>query len=337
MSRPQIEFESLLLEYAPTAQADGPAPAQGRAVKRASAGAAASMMATTADERMRAARLGSLAACAACVLLALCALGASAPAWAVPPYGGTIFLDPDIITSSDPSAFEGVSYAGQAPRFVFDRRVNAFITMDAFLFEAVFADGLTSEVQVNPEFGDPTTAEIEAAKYGLVLGRLPTALRVDMASVTIHRGNEDFGGGNNGLLIHVGRAVQAEASGILEETLVHETSHTSLDADHADAPGWLAAQVADGEFITTYARDFPDREDVAESFLVYLAVQYRRDRLDVALAQTIEQTIPKPTSPLSPWICTPLRERARPKFQSCLAGDSAHWRQRCSRRELLSG
>ena len=38
-------------------------------------------------------------------------------------------------------------------------------------------------------------------------------------------------------------------------------------------------------------RDNPTREDVAESFLPYLAVRYRRDRLD-ATASAIEQTIP---------------------------------------------
>ena len=61
---------------------------------------------------------------------------------------------------------------------------------------------------------------------------------------------------------------------------------------HASAPDWLAAQIADGTFISTYARDFPDREDIAESFLPYLAVRYRSERISQALADTILQTIP---------------------------------------------
>ena len=81
-------------------------------------------------------------------------------------------------------------------------------------------------------------------------------------------------------------------NGILEETFVHEACHTSLDATHASAPGWLAAQAADGEFISTYARDNPDREDVAESFLPYLAVRYRSGRISQSLLDTIVQTIP---------------------------------------------
>jgi hypothetical protein len=101
-----------------------------------------------------------------------------------------------------------------------------------------------------------------------------------------------FGGGNNNLLIHTGQADEYIEDGILEETLVHEASHTSLDADHADAPGWIAAQVADAEFITTYARDNSTREDIAETFLVWLAIRHRSDRISETLRQTIEVTTP---------------------------------------------
>ena len=66
---------------------------------------------------------------------------------------------------------------------------------------------------------------------------------------------------------------------MLDETLVHEAAHTSLDPTHASSAGWLAAQAADGVFISTYAADHPLREDVAESFLTYLAVRYRSDRM----------------------------------------------------------
>ena len=66
---------------------------------------------------------------------------------------------------------------------------------------------------------------------------------------------QPFGGGNNNLLIHTGQGAQYEASGILEETFVHEAAHTSLDAVHASSAGWIAAQQADPNFISTYARD----------------------------------------------------------------------------------
>lgn len=43
---------------------------------------------------------------------------------AVPPFDGTIFLDPDIIVPTDPTTFQAAPYAGQGMRTMFDRRVN---------------------------------------------------------------------------------------------------------------------------------------------------------------------------------------------------------------------
>jgi len=233
-------------------------------------------------------------------LLALLALsacdsggGPSGPPEVVePPFGGTIFIDPDIITASDPTTFLGVSPAGQGSRTMFDRRVNDWVTVDAFLFDATFDDGLHMEIQVNPEFAEAQAAQAEAEKYGEVIGRLPTVLRSAVQTVWIHLGTQPFGGGNHNLLIHTGQADAYVRDGILEETLVHEATHTSLDPTHASAPGWLAAQAADGTFISTYARDFPNREDLAESFLPYLAVRYRSDRISSQLAALILKTIP---------------------------------------------
>jgi len=209
-----------------------------------------------------------------------------------PPFGGTIFIDPDIITSEDPTTFLGLSFAGQASRTMYDRRVAGWITVDAFLFDASFDDGLAVEVQVNPEFGDAALSEEQAVRYADVIGRLPTALRRDVETVWIHRGVQPFGGGNNNLLIHVGQADLYVADGILEETLVHEAAHTSLDAAHAVSPGWRAAQSADPTFISDYARDFPTREDVAESFVPYLAVRYRADRINPSLESVILGAMP---------------------------------------------
>jgi hypothetical protein len=49
---------------------------------------------------------------------------------------------------------------------------------------------------------------------------------------------------------------------------------------------------ADPQFISTYARDNPMREDIAESFLTYLAVRFRAERLTLGLKYKIQQAIP---------------------------------------------
>jgi len=209
-----------------------------------------------------------------------------------PPFNGTIFLDPDIITDSDYSTFISLSYLGQDFRTMFDRRVNDWITITPFLFNATFDDDLSIEIQVNSEFQNLDAAEIEALKFARVIGRLPTALRKDVETVWIHKGTQPFGGGNNNLLIHTGQATLYDNDGILEETFVHEASHTSLDAGHSTSIGWISAQKSDGNFISTYARDNPTREDIAESFLLYLAVEYRSDRISESLKTTILETMP---------------------------------------------
>jgi len=209
-----------------------------------------------------------------------------------PPFNGTIFIDPDIITPSDPTTLVSVSPTGRGSRTMYDRRVEGWITVEAFLFDVAFDDGLSTEVQVNPEFGDVQIAQAEAEAYAEVIGRLPKVLRSEVETVWIHKGTELFGGGNNNLLIHTGQAANYVSNGILEETLVHEATHTSLDPTHRSAPNWLAAQIADGTYISTYARDYPEREDLAETFLTYLAVRYRSDRISSQMASLILGTIP---------------------------------------------
>ena len=44
--------------------------------------------------------------------------------------------------------------------------------------------------------------------------------------------------------------------------------------------------------LSTYARDYPQREDIAESLGPYLAYRYRAGRLSLELINVVETTIP---------------------------------------------
>ena len=226
-----------------------------------------------------------------CLTISLVACVAFVQAAEKPPYHGTIFIAPMVITAEDPTAFQQLEGRGAGSRKMFDRRANDWIQREAWLFHATFDDGLAIEVQVNPEFNQQTARRL-AERYLPSVGRLPKILRKDVQSIWIHDGEQPFGGGNQNLLIHVGMAESYLRDGILEETLCHEAAHTSLDAEHASAPGWTQAQTADRRSISTYAQDNPQREDIAESFLPYMAVRYRRDRLPESIRMTVEQTIP---------------------------------------------
>jgi hypothetical protein len=209
-----------------------------------------------------------------------------------PPYSGTVWISPDIITSSDPTAYSGLTYTGRGLRTIYDRRPPGWVQVDAYLFEVAFDDGTTSEFIVNPEFGSADAAEAFVANYGPPIGRLSTSMRKDMREVWINGGDAAAGGGNNSILLHTVYADRHLADGFLEEVLVHEAGHTSFDAEHAQSQGWLEAQAADPDFISTYARDNPFREDISESLLPYYALRYRPDRMSQADLDRIGQAIP---------------------------------------------
>jgi len=212
-----------------------------------------------------------------------------------PPYRGTVHdIDADIITESDATAFVSLEHTGRGTRTVFDRRPNDWIDIDAFLFDARFDNGAVIEVEVNPEFGDAPAAEEQARRYATAIGRLPAGLRAEVRTVWIHKGGPEhlLGGGNDNILIHTGEAENLARRGTLEEGLLHEAAHTSLDPFHKDDPRWLRAQQADGGFISDYARDYPDREDIAESVVPWIAVRHRSERIPPQVADTITRTMP---------------------------------------------
>ena len=220
--------------------------------------------------------------------LVCCALTAHG----APPYSGTSFLDADIMTSDGPSTFASIAYTGQGDRTVYDRRVSDWITISAYLFDIVYSDGIETEAQVNPEFGSQAAALEIAEFYAREVGRLPKVLRVDVDALWIHEGNEAFGGGNDSILIHKEKGDEYISGGWLHEILLHEAAHTSLDTAYYASSEWPAAQSSDPEYISTYARDNPNREDVAESIVPYIAIRYLSDRISAEMKSTIETTMP---------------------------------------------
>lgn len=205
-----------------------------------------------------------------------------------PPFDGTIFISGDIITSSDSTLFDSLKYKGTGARQMYDRRNGgAWINIEPHLFHTSFTDGLETEIQINPEF-TKDEATVEANKYAILIGQLPTALRKDVQTMWIHKGEEAYGGGNNNLLVHTGMSKIYEnwwTGNIIEETLIHEATHTSIDAYHypdreTDGAAWIDAVSKDaGCYISKYARDFPYREDLAELMPLYVAVRYFPDRI----------------------------------------------------------
>jgi hypothetical protein len=223
---------------------------------------------------------------------AVCCLALASPLAANPPFNGTVFLSKDIITDTDTSVFERLEFKRSSDRKMFDRRVNGWIDNKAFLFDAVYSDGKRIEIQVNSEFGSQSAAQEVAEPYAVAFGRLPKCLRKDVRTSWIHKGRELFGGGNDNLLVHVAQGEEYLQQGLLDEVLFHEATHTSLDSSIASHAKWVAARKSDAKSISTYASDHPEREDLAETFLVWFALRHRPTSLSSEQVQLIEATIP---------------------------------------------
>ena len=210
-----------------------------------------------------------------------------------PPYGGVDL--PRVIEASDPTRLGSITYAGRGERDVHDRRPATRMPINAYLFDVRYA-GQVVEFRVNPEFGSREAAQAEVQTYASALGQVPAVLVAGIRYVEIHAGEGSWvairGLGIANILIHTDPGERYIRRGVMEEIMVHEAAHVALDGAHASSAGWRAAQAADGVFISEYAQDHPDREDVAESFLPWLAVRYQPERLTAAERIVILRTIP---------------------------------------------
>jgi len=195
------------------------------------------------------------------------------------------------IKETDLTTFVDSVYLGMGERTILDRRFEEAITLDVYLFQANYSDGLAIEFEVNPEFGSAEASSTEVEFYAPIIGRLPFVLRRGLHIIWINAGKGAFTIGTGAILIHTEEAQGWANSNLLEEILAHEASHLSLDGLYYDSPEWLEAQIADGANISIYGRDRP-WEDAAESFLAYLAIRYRADRLSPDVPKTVNETIP---------------------------------------------
>ena len=204
-----------------------------------------------------------------------------------PPFAVT-YISPQIIERSDPTRLGSITYAGRGERRVWDKWSEMWNMINAYLFDAQY-EGQVVEFLVNPEFGSREAAQAEVETFAHALGQMPAVLMPGVKRVIMNAGWARWYASRTEGRITIHTDFEP---GNRQEGLVHEATHTTLDLAHIDSPGWRAAQEADGVFISNYAWDNPDREDVAESFLAWFAVRYQSERLSAAERVMILRTIP---------------------------------------------
>lgn len=215
------------------------------------------------------------------------------------------FVFPWLVTDGDPTTHIGPPRSrGTVERNVWDRRADDFVDRTFHVFDTRYQDGTDVAIWVDVAF-DFDEAEAKAAEYAADIGRLPLLLRKRFTRLYLFDGTAGAVSAGQG----------TEAGGVLvwsitwyddlfwppsvEEVLIHELTHLSLDFGSVeDGPGldeseaWLAAQKADGMFISPYAESRPGSEDLAETMAAYIAVRFRRNRIGEENARAIEAAIP---------------------------------------------
>jgi len=71
--------------------------------------------------------------------------------------------------------------------------------------------------------------------------------------------------------------VYRDGHNFLEEVLIHEGAHVTIQDHLYNTPRWLAAVEKDNKFVTKYATTHVN-EDLAESYLAWFAVRYEAYR-----------------------------------------------------------
>ncbi|MEM1220529.1 MAG: PKD domain-containing protein [Bacteroidota bacterium] len=203
----------------------------------------------------------------------------------IPPYAGSVWLERTIVTDEDPTTFASVDYITQEIRPLHDRE-DGVMEVETFVYEATYEGGQTVEILVHPEFGKEL-ADTFAMDYAWYLGQLPSFLIVGVKDMHVSESMATFAATYEGsILVPATTGINLIENGFIQEVLIHEAGHTTLN--HLDEdPGYLAAAAMDPTFISTYAENNAIREDVAETILTYLALRYKSDRLSETMAYTI--------------------------------------------------
>lgn len=203
--------------------------------------------------------------------------------------------DIDFIMASDPAVPACVRYLGQtAQEMPGALDTDDLMASDVYTFEVVFLDQSQLGIWVHPSVGSREDAEDLASLLLGPLGRLPAVMRQHLSHVVVHSGYHPAFGE------HLGRFFVVYADNMraridthdLEETVFHETVHATLDAEWSQSAEWLHAQAIDGTFITEYAAENPEGEDLAETALFAFTYLRHRERLPPDVVRSIETMIP---------------------------------------------
>lgn len=202
----------------------------------------------------------------------------------------------DLVRPGDPAAAFCLVDLGVRQGEFYDKDVDELVfPEETHFFEARYDDGASVQIRVHPDLVGDLDAQDQVMRVAEPISLLPTELRRNIARVGFLDGEStaQADGGGEGIHVYASNVEIRENAMRFEETIFHESVHTSLDDEFARTEGWLNAQRSDGQFLTEYAADFPETEDLAETALYAWALTHHPERVSQADALAWEQAVPE--------------------------------------------
>jgi len=215
-----------------------------------------------------------------------------------PPYYGTCWeISRDTITPTDPTSYKSIKEAEREYAQIYDRN-HGWKYVNCYVFMASYNDQPDIKFLVDPEIQKQDALDF-STRNAEMYGRIPMFFRSCVRLFWILPGDHGQGAGGfggygdgAGVMVHLDYGEDKFARGNVEELFLHESAHACLDPMIEDTNEWKQAMAADRKFISTYAKNYPDREDVAESATSWYATRIRTERQPVSDVDVTESTIP---------------------------------------------
>jgi pectin methylesterase-like acyl-CoA thioesterase len=205
-----------------------------------------------------------------------------------------VSTDIDFIKNSDPDVFKSLTYMGQIENEMPDNRNSILMDKNSYVFEASFTNGSNIGIWCHSSFGSKSAAEQYAVKLCPRLGKLPESHLRMLDHVVIHKGDNTAFAETEGhfFVLYSDNMDMRINSNDLEETVFHESVHATIQNTYKESKVWKNAQLADGNFITTYAKKHPDLEDLPETALFAYTMIKFPERLSISIEEWIKKNTP---------------------------------------------
>lgn len=228
-----------------------------------------------------------------------------------PPYDGTVYIDKNWITPSDPSIYIGKSYVGEDTFTWFDFRNEQWTDSSAYSYELSYEHGIKVTASIHTDNAQDQIDDYLDA-WAFILGQAPARLLQGLGEFQVvpsKVGGEGLKANGSTNPTHVvlyannpkQRLDEELAGEFVEEAIVHEIGHAVFYLRQENAE-WTDAQTTDPCFISTYARGAPVFEDIPETLMPYLMLRLMPERVSESDSTSINQCIQGRSEVLDRWL-----------------------------------